>query len=279
MTVAAQLVRPFQLGCTFVRLWRQRHQLIVLLAYREVIDRFAGSVVGGLWALAHPLFLMATYVFVFGTIFQMRFAAGGTAPGLDFATFFIAGYLPWMTIQDAMLRSCTAITGSQNLVKQVVFPLEVLPLRSLLACALPQTVGLAFLLVYLPLQTGTLPATVALLPVVLAVQFVGLVGVCFFLSSVSVYVRDTREVLTVLVTAGLYLLPIIYVPAATPPRVQFYLNFNPLSHLVWMYHDVLLHGTVTRPLSWAISVVLAGGLFLVGFGVFRRLKHSFGNSL
>ena len=118
MTVPPLVARPLHLSREFVRLWRQRHQLILLLAYREVTDRFAGSFVGAVWAVAHPLFLMFIYVVVFGTIFQMRFA--DAAHGLNFTTFFIAGYLPWMTIQDAVQRSCTAITGSQNPVTVVL---------------------------------------------------------------------------------------------------------------------------------------------------------------
>jgi lipopolysaccharide transport system permease protein len=279
MTASAILARPLNLCREFVQLWRQRHQLIFLLASREITDRFAGSFIGAVWAVTHPLVLMFIYVFVFSVLFQMRFAAGASVRGYDFATFFIAGYLPWMTIQDAMLRSCSTITGSQNLVKQVVFPLEVLPLRSVLASALPQVIGLAFLFVYIPYQTGTLPATVALLPLALAVQFIGLIGVSFFLAAVTVYVRDTREVLTVLVTLGLYLLPIIYMPSSLPEGFRFFLNFNPLSHLIWMYHDIFFYGSVTQPLSWAISAALAIVLFLLGYGVFRSLKHSFGNSL
>src|SRR5262249_36939436 len=149
--------------------WRERYSLIFLLACREITDRFKGSVIGAVWAFAHPLVQMFVYVLVFRYLFRMRLAAGAGVEGIDYTPWFIAGYLPWMTIQDGMLRSCTAVLQNSNLVKQVVFPLEVLPLRTLLACGLPQAVGLAFLTVYVFWRTGTLPATLALLPVALAI--------------------------------------------------------------------------------------------------------------
>ena len=75
LSPAGLLRLPLRSGESFLRLCRQRRQLIWLLAYREVTDRFAGSAVGAVWALCHPLALMLVYVLVFGLLFRMRFPA------------------------------------------------------------------------------------------------------------------------------------------------------------------------------------------------------------
>jgi lipopolysaccharide transport system permease protein len=277
-SVPAALSGSVVLCREFYRLWVQRYRLILLLAYREVADRFAGSVFGAFWALAHPLLLMGVYVVAYNTFLQIRFTTP-IVPGLDYTAFFIAGYLPWMSVQAGLVTGCGSVLQNQNLVKQVVFPVEVLPLRSVLASLVPQLIGTAFLIVYLLVATGGLPATLALMPLLLFVQILGQVGAAFLLSALAVFVRDTRDVVNVLTTMGFFLLPIMYLPETLPVKYRHLLACNPLTHLIWAYHDVWCYGAITRPVSWAVSFATAGGLFLVGFSVFRKLKPTFGNSL
>lgn len=261
----------------FLQLVRRHLRLLVVLSGREVTDRFAGSALGAVWALAHPLFLMALFVCVFTFIFGMRFANVNT--GLGYSIFLIAGYLPWMAFQDISVKSCAAITNNANLVKQVVFPLEVLPLKGVLAALVPQLIGLVFLTVYTAIATSALPGTYVLLPFVLGMQVLGLFGIAFLLAALATFLRDLKEVMTLHAVAGLYLLPILFVPTALPPIVNKLLFFNPLSHPIWVFQDVLFYGEIVHPWSWLLTAVGALGLFIVGYGLFRRVKVYFGNVL
>jgi len=258
----------------FCQLVRRHLRLLVVLSGREVTDRFAGSALGAVWALAHPLFLMALFVCVFTFIFGLRFA--NTNTGLSYSIFLIAGYLPWMAFQDISVKSCAAITNNANLVKQVVFPLEVLPLKGVLASLVPQIIGLAFLTVYTAIATGALPDTYLLLPVAVAIQIVGCFGIAFLLAALATFLRDLKEIMTLHAVAGLYLLPILFVPT---PLLNKLLFLNPLSHLIWVFQDVLFYGEIAHPWSWVITSVGAVGLFIVGYGIFRRVKVYFGNVL
>lgn len=251
---------------------------MLVLTHREIVDRFAGSVFGALWALAHPLALMMLYVTVFQSVFRVRFESADQFP-LNVSIFMIAGYLPWMSLQAVLVGSCGAITSNANLVKQVVFPLEILPAKMTLAAMVPQVVGHLFLALYTLILSGGLPKTYVLLPLLLAVQAVGMLGIAFFLSSVTVYARDIREIMAVLSTAGVYLLPMFYVPTVVPKLAEQLVAFNPLSHVIWVYRDALYHGEITRPLSWLIMGSGAMTCFVCGLSVFRRLKTYFGNVL
>lgn len=267
----------FCLTREFLGLVRRHLRLLLVLSGREVTDRFAGSALGAVWALAHPLFLMGLFVCVFTFIFGMRFANAHT--GLNYSIFLIAGYLPWMAFQDISVKSCAAVTGNANLVKQVVFPLEVLPLKGVLASLVPVFIGLMFLMTYTVLVAGSLPDTYLLLPLVIAIQVLGLFGIAFLLSALATFVRDLKEIMTLHAVAGLYLLPILYVPTSGPTWVHKVLLLNPLSHPIWMFQDVLFFGEIAHPWSWAITTLGAIGLFVVGYGLFRKLKVYFGNVL
>src|SRR5262249_57000162 len=137
--------------------------------------------------------------------------------------------------------------------KQVVFPLEVLPLKGVLASLVPQFIGLLFLTVYTALASGSLPGTYVLLPLVLMMQVVGLFGIAFLLSALATFLRDLKEVMTLHAVAGLYLLPILFVPTSLPPVVNKLLFFNPLSHPSWGFSDVLFYGELAHPVPWLIT--------------------------
>src|SRR5262245_40820787 len=127
-------------------LWRHR-DLTLVMARRELSDRYAGQMFGLAWAIGHPLFLTGLFVFIFAVVFKQR--VGGTRElPLDYTTYLLSGLVAWMSIQESLVKSCTAITSNTSLVKQVVFPLEVLPVKGVLASFFPQLVSLAALIGY-----------------------------------------------------------------------------------------------------------------------------------
>jgi lipopolysaccharide transport system permease protein len=261
-----------------LRLCLEQRRLILLLAGREIADRFADSLLGAIWAIVHPIFTMLLYVLVFGKLLRLRMPTGAGLPG-DYTLFFIAGYLPWMALQDAAQRGAAAIINNANLVKQVVFPLEVLPLKTVLACMLPQFIGIAFLLGYRLLCGAGCPATLALLPALLLMQFLGMAGIALALAAILVFLRDIKEVVHMVCALGLYLLPVLYVPGSLPRAFERLLPWNPVSHWIWMYQDALFYGAIVHPMSWAIGPVFAALVFAVGYRLFFELKPYFGNCL
>jgi len=256
-----------------------RHrQLTWEMTRREIADRYAGQMLGAFWAVAHPLALMAIYVFVFAFVFRVRI--GGTADlPLDYTTYILSGLIPWMAFQESMSKGATVILGNANLVKQVVFPIEVLPVKTVIASFSTQTVATAFLAVYVLSRHGSLPWTYALLPTLFVVQALAMIGVAYVFASVSVYFRDLKDVVQVFCVAGMYVMPIFYLPDMVPAVFRPILYLNPFSYLAWCYQDVCYFGRAEHP--WAWPVFLAGSLATFGFGyrVFRRLKVSFGSAL
>ena len=138
-----------------------RHrQLTWAMTRREISDRYAGQVLGTLWAVGHPLVLMAVYIFIFGYVLRLKI--GGTLElPLDYTAYLLAGLIPWMAFQESMAKGATAIVGNANLVKQVVFPVEVLPVKGVLASFSTQLVATAPLAAYVLATHGSLPWTYA----------------------------------------------------------------------------------------------------------------------
>ena len=264
-----------------VSLLTRHRQLTWVMTQRELTDRYVGQVLGTLWAIGHPLLLMGLYVFIFGFIFPSRMNLGDDMPR-SLVTYILAGIIPWLTFADSMSKGTSVIIGHANLVKQVVFPVEILPVKGVLASFVSQLVATGFLLLYMLVVDHRLPITALMLPCLFFLQLLAMIGTSYLFSSLGVYFRDLKDIVQVFTTAGLFLAPIIYLPTWvdkiwSPFAVLIYLN--PFSHLVWCYQDVLFFGRFEHPVSWVILVILSIGIFYGGYRVFRKLKPMLGQWL
>lgn len=248
------------------------------MARRELRTQYSGQVLGIWWAAGHPLFLMALYVFIFSAVFKVR--VGGTYElPLDYTTYLLVGLVPWLTIQQVMMRACTALTGNANLVKQVVFPLEVLPATAVGVNLLPFIVGLSALVIYVVGRYGALPVTYALLPVLLVLQVMAMLGLAFAFAAIAVFFRDLKDLVQVFATAGVFLMPIFYLPEWVPALFKPVLYLNPFSYMGWCYQDALYFGRFEHPWAWGVFAIGSVLTFVAGYRLFRWLKPHFGNAL
>lgn len=260
----------------FITLFKRR-ELIRELMRRELSNRHAGSALGLLWAYGHLLALMALYMLLFAYVFPARFGAefGGTG---DFSVSVLAGIVQWLAFQEALGRSTTIITGAHNLVKQIVFPVEAMPVAISLAGATPYIVAVIVTVLYAFLQ-GTASLMLLLLPVVIALHVLAIVGFAFLFSALGVFMRDIKEIIAVFLSFNLFAQPILYNPYSLPDLLLKIFYANPFSYACWVWQDVLFHGEVTRPLAWVVYPILCISIFVLGVLTFRRLQPHFGDAL
>jgi lipopolysaccharide transport system permease protein len=256
------------------RHWR----LLWEMTKREMTERYAGQMFGMCWALGHPLILVGVYVFAFTFVFKCTLTGAAGKP-LNYTAYLLSGLIPWIAFQDAMTRSVTAVAANANLVKQVVFPVELLPLKGVLVSLATQVVGTSLLLIYGLISQGTLPWTILLLPLLWLAQLLTLSGFAFILSSVGTYFRDMKELVHLFVTVGMFATPISYLPQWVPDLIRPLLYLNPFSYLCWCYQDLCFYGHFEH--AWAFPVVMVGSLAALcsGYRVFRKLKTHFGSVL
>lgn len=255
-----------------------RRQLVWEMAKREVFERYSGQILGPAWAIGHPLIVMAVYLFVFRFVFRMN--VGGTAEmPLDYSVYLLSGLIPWMTVQEVASKTTVAVSAQASLVKQAVFPSELLPVKSVLASLFTQLVATLALIVYVLIKYRSLPWTYALAPVLLGLQVCWLVGLGLALSALGVFVRDLKDVVQVSTVIGLYLVPVFYLPTMVPAVFRPLLYLNPFSYLIWCYQDVYYFGRFEHPSAWIVLLIFGAGAAVGGVRVFAVLKPAFGNVL
>jgi lipopolysaccharide transport system permease protein len=249
--------------------------LLSELVRRDLSVRYAGSFGGSAWAVLNPLILCGLYTLVFSVIVRIP-------PPPDFrgtyAEFLLAGLLPWLGLQDALVRGASAITEQAHLVKKMSFPVELLVVASLVSALLLQTAGLVVLGVLSALfGSGELH----LVPLALAYLFELLVlaGPVFALAAGSVLFRDLIQLIGPLLTVAFYLTPVLYPESLVPAALAPGLALNPLRDMEALFRAGLL-GTesppVARLLTWG---AVLGVLAFLGRRFFERSRRAFADVL
>jgi len=256
-----------------------RHSLFLLGEFtrRDFKGRYAGSVMGFLWSFVQPLWSLVLFTFLFSTV--MKVSPGIGERTSNFAIFLFCGLLPWMAVQEGIIRATTAITENAGLVKKMSFPSGLLVWAVVLAALLHEAIALGLFLVVLGV-TGELSLSGLWILLVAVPLQVGLtVGLGFLAAAVNVFFRDTAQINTMLLQGWFYLTPIVYPLSLVPDRFARYLALNPLTTLVTLYREALLGGEMP-PLASLTPLVVATLLALVvGIWVFHRLKPVFADEI
>lgn len=235
------------------------------LVKRDFHARFTGSVLGVFWAVLQPLSLVILYWFVFTYMFTPRGAAG---TGPDYIQFLIAGLLPWLGINEGVIRSTTSIVENAPMVRRLAF-------RSELLVVVPNASALIFEIIALVLFGGFLiargspPRMAWLLPLALVLQFTVQVGIGWFLAATYVFFRDLTPILGFVLSVLFYLSPILYPVVG---RFERFFIWNPMTPLLGLFRSALLSSALPGAGSLVFLVAVAVAVFTGGLLFFRRAQ-------
>ncbi|MBI4707346.1 MAG: ABC transporter permease [Candidatus Omnitrophica bacterium] len=268
----------------FIKSVCRNRNLLIEMSKRDIRDRYAGQTLGVVWAVIQPIFLMAVYLFIFTAVFKIRLENVATGDGRaillnDFAIYLLSGLIPWMTCQEIMTRSVQIILGEVNLVKQVVFPVEILPLKIIWPAAFTQIIATVLFLAYILVRYHTLPDTIILLPVLFGVQIIWMAGLSLLLSPISPFFRDLRELVSMICTVLMYATPIFYTIDMLPKSMRSIILCNPFAHLALCFQDIFYYGAIVNPWSWFLVILISIVSFGFGVRVFVTIKPILGNVL
>lgn len=232
--------------------WKHR-SLLWRMANRQMAARYRGSALGYFWSLSHPLLMLAVYTLVFGVIFKTRW---GTEPGDGsggFAVIMFCGMAVFHIFSETVNGSAHCITGNANMVKKIIFPLEILPMVQLLSTAILGMVWFGLVLAGAwALGMGPFWTTL-FLPLLLGPLMLFSLGVAYVVSSITVYFRDMPHLVGIAVQILFFLTPIFYPETMVPERLRTLLYCNPLTALVGQTREILLFG---RPPDWQVCALL-----------------------
>lgn len=256
----------------------QKHRAMTLeLARRDVQGRYRGASLGMAWSLLSPLLMAGIYTLAFGFVLKSRWP--GTGSTTDFALILFLGLVVHGLFAEVLTRSPQLIVANSNLVKRIIFPLEVLPWTTVLAALFHASANCAVFLALMLVIHGGIPWTAILLPVVLAPLVLLCVGIGWFLSAMGVFLRDIGQITGVLATALLFLSSAIVPVSALPDDYQILFRMNPLTFIIDQAREVAYWGRLPDWSGLIVYMFCSLAVAMLGLIFFRKLRRGFADVL
>lgn len=252
-----------------------RHMLVQMVL-RDIKGRFAGSIGGLLWNFIHPLVMLAVYLFVFVYIFRIRIGASEDA-GMS-AMYITTGLFPWMIFSEGLMRGTTVLFENANLIQKTHFPTEILSAGAVLTPIASYGIVMLLLAIYSIFSEGSfLP--LALLPLIFGLQLFFTLGMVFLSSTLSVYFRDTVQLVQIIINFWIYLTPILYPINMLPDWARHLMYLNPVFPFINVYQSLFIDISHLKPEMISISAFWAGSIYCFGAFIFNKLKYEFADWL
>lgn len=274
-------------------------QMIVSLVNRELRGRYKGSFLGFLWNFVNPLLQLIVYTLIFGLLFR------NSIP--KFYLYVFVGLIPFIFFQSCLTAGAGCVLDQGALVTKVYYPREILPISHVTSNFVNMLYCFVIVMaVYLfsaffsfnggihvvypcmnPYGTAAFSfVPLVTLPLLFIIEYILCLGVTMFLSAITVYVRDVRQITNILGMMWMFATPVMWKLTDvlnTPERMNKYgwvfKYLNPMGGLIEGYHSVLYMGEMPNfkwliaPACWAILALV------VGVFTFEKLKKRFAEAM
>ena len=254
----------------------ERRWLVKYMAQREISRGYRGSHLGLVWSFVSPLLMVILLTVIFSKVLGFRYREVQGDSSLNYGLYLYCGLTPFLTYSQAVSQGMNVIRTNRNLVQGVVFPLEILPVSTVIASLIQSVFGIGALMVVLVVLEHRLYWTVLLLPLIFVPQLLFTVGLCNLTAIVGAYAPDVRASLTaVLQRVSFFITPIIWPVSKVPEHWRFLVDYNPLAVLVEAYRGLILEGKLPFGMHYGYFFLFSLALFVLGILLFNRVKHNF----
>ncbi|MCA9917285.1 MAG: ABC transporter permease [Anaerolineales bacterium] len=262
--------------------------LLKNLVIRELKARYKNSVLGIVWSLLHPLLMMTVYTILFTVLIPNE--------GVQkYPIFILVALIPWQFHTSSMMSSAGSVVNNAAILKKVYFPRILLPTSAILANLVNFLLASIVLLILLYAFGIGLTIYALWVPLILLTQIVFALGLAFIFSTLQAFYRDTLMILEVGLLAWFFLTPVFYPFERFGEQAEIWgIVFNPARLMRWVnpmasivdgYRTVLWGNVGSNgpgpmdPLALLRTFVTAVLLFIIGYVVFSRSEHLFGEKL
>ena len=178
-----------------------------------------------------------------------------------------------------MNRAPSIILSNVNYVKKVVFPLEILPIVSILSSFFHTLVSIGVLILFRLIVGNGFSITTLLFPIIIAPLLLFSLGVSWFLAALGVYLRDVSQTIGLAMTALMFVSPIFFPISALPEKYRIFVYLNPLSFIIEQGREVLIFSHLPDWGGLSIYYVFGSVSALLGFAWFQKFRTGFADVL
>ena len=232
------------------------------MTLRELKSKYVGSTLGIWWAVITPLLIMGVITFVFTKVINITID--------NFPLFALSAIIPWFFFSNSLSEASSSLFKHASLSKQFNFPLEFLPLASVLANFINYLFGLICLIpIFCFFQIAVLRVLI-FLPLVLLSHLLFTMGLGLVISCAHVFFRDIAHILGIVLLFWFWITPIFYSLDMVPLPFRWVSRINPMTIYIESYRDIFY--AAQSPLAIDILIATTMGMitFFIGYIAFTR---------
>jgi len=236
------------------------------MSIKQLKIKYSGSKLGVWWAVVTPLILAVSINFIFTKIFKINIP--------NYTLFVLSAILPWIFFSNTLSEATNSFIANAPILKQVIFPLELVPLSSVLANFLNFLIGFAIILplfIILKLKVG---AVFLFLIFPLVFQFFFIIGLSFLFSCWNVFSKDASHLLSIGLMVWFWITPIFYSLEMLPFSYRWICLLNPMSYYIILYRQILFDAQIPRLEILGLSFLISLISLFMGYSVFLREETS-----
>ena len=257
------LLEPFR------RLYSYR-KILFNTTVNDIRSKYSGTFLGIFWVVIFPILFLGIYAVVYTMIFKVRI---GQQTPLDYVLLIFSGLIPFLGFAEALGMGISSIISNKSLIKNTLFPIDLIPVKAVLVSSLTMVVGLSLLLVVLWAR-GEFHVTQLLLPVIMLLQIMFTIGIIWLLSAFNVFFPDIGQLTSVVILMLMLISPIAYTQNMIPDNLMLLMYLNPLYYMISLYRAAAVEGTIPLDILFAFTIISLF-TFQVGYLIFKRLQPLF----
>jgi ABC-type polysaccharide/polyol phosphate export permease len=232
--------------------------LLFQLIRRDLVARYKRSILGVAWTMLNPLGTMLIMTLVFSNLFKSV---------ESYPVYILSGLIVWNFFSQGTNAAMVGLVWGGSLMQRIYLPRTIFGV-SAIGTALVNLLIALIPLTLVMLITGTpIPLTVLFLPVSILLLTAFTLGFGLMLSALAIYFPDVAEMYQILLTAWMYLTPIIYPEEIIPERFLGLYRVNPMYWMVKLFRLPIYNGRIPGmaeilpALAWAVGFLVIGWLF------------------
>jgi lipopolysaccharide transport system permease protein len=248
---------------------KQYRDLLYFLVARDIKVKYKQTVLGGLWAVIQPFFMMVVFTLFFGKLAKIP------SDGIPYPIFNYTAMIAWTYFAQAVSQSGNSIVGSGSLITKVYFPRIIIPITPVMAGLLDFSIAFVVLLGMM-LYFHIFPTILVLmLPVLILLMMLIASGMGMLLAALNAKYRDIRYTIPFLMQFWMFATPIVYPTSLVPEKYRLIYAINPMTGVIEGFRSALL-GTVDFPTEMVLlSFIISLALFLTGLSYFKQVERHF----
>lgn len=243
-------------------------ELIYQLTRRDILTRYKRSVLGIAWTMLNPLGMMLVLAFAFSQIF--RFDTGG-----NYATYVLSGLIAWNFFSQTTTACMNSLVWGGGLFQRIYIPRSTFAISSMFTGVVNWLFSMVPLLIIILATEQSLPWTVVTFPISMILLFAFSLGVGLLLSAIGIYFPDVVEMYQIILSAWMYLTPIIYPETIIPPGMLWVFRINPMYYLVKLFRLSVYDGALPSAADLVPAVLFSLAMLVAGWVFFTYRSKEF----